>query len=754
MPVRKTLYSSWFRKILQNSKDKKQALEQEQILKEENLKKETAKINAEKERVRRRMEAERATDYETKPDSMKMDFRIENDDLDNLYIYEASEIQKLNADPYKDESKKAKNKRLKEEKAIAKAKEKQLKIEAKEKEKALKIRTEMEQEVSKAEAKEKEANEKIRIRNKQEMIAHQRKLENKERKYVNYLEKNKTQEEQKKARQEAAARREQEKRLELEYERQERLRREEEETIRRIEKKRRKASGSTPLTRFQEKFRTLMRIYSFQNLKDTINTYGYSYSMEEFLKQSIGILVVVAFIAWYSKLRGGYFFFVVAITLLSIPFLLYSWFNQLFSSKRFEMVQSYLSNILPIFMQKPKIRYALQEVKDMSQGQMENAIQHAIDYIDTTSTDENVMATALTFIETEFPNSRIKAVHKLLLDVEKGNSEEYAAICENMYVDVESWIRRVYSFQKELKQRRNSLIILCGFTLILNAIFTVMYSASEIFDGFTDTPAYQMSTLIFTSLVLLAIALILTKLHGSWLIYDSDEKEEIEDIKAYTYIHMKKPVAKKSDITTAILLACAGVFVIFGLGNKAGLLCFVMAFIFFNKGKMTWNSKKNRVSKSLMLEFPVWLRGVALNLHEMTVINAIKESQKTCSFCMKQEIDKFFEIYDENPTSIKAFNEFLAEYKIEDVQASMKVLFTIQSMSAEETQKQISMLITRNQELLTKTETIKNKDSLGSAEMLGYAPMVLLTAQLLVSMCLMFIHIMNYMNRVMEEGLS
>lgn len=84
----------------------------------------------------------------------------------------------------------------------------------------------------------------------------------------------------------------------------------------------------------------------------------------------------------------------------------------------------------------------------------------------------------------------------------------------------------------------------------------------------------------------------------------------------------------------------------------------------------------------------------------------------------------------------------------------MKVLFTIQSMSAEETQKQISMLITRNQELLTKTETIKNKDSLGSAEMLGYAPMVLLTAQLLVSMCLMFIHIMNYMNRVMEEGLS
>ena len=89
-------------------------------------------------------------------------------------------------------------------------------------------------------------------------------------------------------------------------------------------------------------------------------------------------------------------------------------------------------------MQKPKIRYALGEVRDMSQGQMEVAIGHAVDYIDTTTDDENIMSTALTFIENEFPNSRIKAVHKLLLDVENGNSKEYKSIVENMYVDVES----------------------------------------------------------------------------------------------------------------------------------------------------------------------------------------------------------------------------------------------------------------------------------------------------------------------------
>ena len=138
----------------------------------------------------------------------------------------------------------------------------------------------------------------------------------------------------------------------------------------------------------------------------------------------------------------------------------------------------------------------------------------------------------------------------------------------------------------------------------------------------------------------------------------------------------------------------------------------------------------------------------------MTVINAIEESTKTCSYCMKKELEKFFEVYNENPTSIRAFNEFLSEYKIEDVQASMKVLFTVQSMSEEETKNQIAMIIGRNQELLTKTETIQNKDSLGYAEMLGYAPMVLLTVQLLMSMFLMFMHIMEYMNLIMETGIG
>lgn len=128
----------------------------------------------------------------------------------------------------------------------------------------------------------------------------------------------------------------------------------------------------------------------------------------------------------------------VVLAVATIPFMLYAYFKQLYGVQRFEMVQSYLSNILPIFMQKPKYRYALEEVADMSNGLMNKVILHSLEYIDTNTDDENVTRTAMEFIETEFPNSRIASTHKLMLDIEQGNSENYTDICENMYIDIEA----------------------------------------------------------------------------------------------------------------------------------------------------------------------------------------------------------------------------------------------------------------------------------------------------------------------------
>lgn len=749
----KTVYSVWYRKILKNREANKLEKENAWLNSEEVKRLKIEQENALREAEKRRLEEINAQIRKQRSavrnEGMQRDARANRDDLDNFYVADKKREQDLTKALYDAESVFDKKKRLKEEKRINKLKAKQTRIEEKERNKALAARAKIEGQAKAVENKIAEEDTQTRINTEIRTINLNRRWEKEEKLALKEREKNKARELELKLNQERAQQKESLKLLQEEYKKQEKLRREEEIAEKKILAKRRKASGWTIWRRIGQRVRIFLKIYSFENLKNTINTYGYSYSISEFAKQSLGILAIVIGISTYSGLKGVYLFSIIALAIISIPFLLYAWFNQMFAGKRFEMVQSYLSNIIPIFMQKPKIRYALSEVRDMAQGQMQDAIGHAIDYIDTVSTDENVMQTALSFIETEFPNSRIRAVHKMLLDIENGNSKDYNAICENMYTDVESWIRRVYSFQKDLKNRRNSLIILCIFSLLLNAIFTSMYGTNEVFIGFTDRTIYQISTTIFIGLTLLTVALIITRLHGSWLIYDASEKDEIDNIRAYGYIHANTPSIKKNDLIFAILIGISGLIMWVFQRNTVIFLLLPLAVVFAMRAKIMWNSKFKRVSKTLMLEFPVWLRNIALNLHEMTVINAIEESTKTCSYCMKKELEKFFKIYNENPTSIRAFNEFLSEYKIEDVQASMKVLFTVQSMSEEETKSQIAMIIGRNQDLLTKTETIQNKDSLGYAEMLGYAPMVLLTMQLLMSMLLMFMHIMNYMSQIM-----
>lgn len=728
-------YSVWFNLILKNkdAKDEKRHNEEMEKLRQEHLR--LQRENELREERLRSVEADRR-EIRAKRSLLRQQEGIEK-------IERNSNIELT----------KAQKERLKDEKTIAKLRAKKLAEEEKEYAKIYNDRVQTDLDNYEDTAKTIETSNKAMTKNFIKVLKAQRKEEKKNVRILDAKERTRSRQLNEELKQQEKLKAKELEIQEAEYKRREKLRKEQAEMARKAEALRRKRTGETFWWRLEKKLRHFAKIYSFRNLRDTVNTYGYSYSFNEFSKQSIAIVLVVTTIAYISKVRGTYLIFLIIASMLSVPWLLYSWFNQMFNNKKFEMVQSYLSNILPIFMQKPKIRYSLGEVRDMANGQMQSAIDHAIDYIDTSSEDEDMMKTALSFIEAEFPNSRICSVHKLLLDIEEGNSEDYTPICENMYTDVEAWIRRVYSFQKDLKNRRTSLVILCLFSLLMNCMFTYMYSTSEIFDGFTERGLYQACTSIFIFLVLLVAALIMTQLHGSWLINDSSEKEEQENTDAYMYIHSHRPKVKKQDIFCAIFLVLAGIILVLGYKNKMAVVLFPFAFIFAFRTKISWNSKKNRVKKALMLEFPVWLRGVALNLHDMTVINAIRASKETSSYAMSQEIDKFFKIYDENPTSIRAFNEFLAEYQIEDVQATMKILFTVQSMSEKEIQNQTVMLINRNQELLTKTETIKNKDSLGYAEMLGYAPMILLTVQLLVSMVLMFMHIMEYMNNILADGM-
>ena len=195
----------------------------------------------------------------------------------------------------------------------------------------------------------------------------------------------------------------------------------------------------------------LIEKYNIRKLKSNINKYGYKYSTKDFILQSLGALAFIFIFAYLSKLEYRYVMFLVLIGLLLIPLILGAWFKQLYNIKRFSYLSEYLSNIIPIFIQKTKIRYALGEILGIVDGQMKESVSKAINYLDNTTNDKDLSKNALKIIEDDFPNSRLKSVHKLLLNVEDNNSTNFRDIATDLYEDIEKWIKRVFSFQKDLK---------------------------------------------------------------------------------------------------------------------------------------------------------------------------------------------------------------------------------------------------------------------------------------------------------------
>lgn len=487
----------------------------------------------------------------------------------------------------------------------------------------------------------------------------------------------------------------------------------------------------------------LIKKYSIKNIKTQINKYGYTYSTKDFLIEVLLILTTIFTIAYLSRLQLPYILTLIVITLILIPFMINAWFYQSYSIKRFEMLSDYLSNIIPIFTQKTKIRFTLGELYQICTDSMKSAIGRAIDYLDNTNDDPNIFENSLKIIEKEFPNSRVKSVHKIMLSVESANSVSFSSVCENMYIDIENWLKRVFTFQKELKNRRIKLLILCITTLLMNCVFVYIYVSNDYFNGFTDLLIYQLSTLFFIASILITMTLVLTKLNGEWLIedlnYSRDEKLKEEFI---NYKNGKKKL-NAFDIGMFIFNVIFSVYVYINFNIQFALLPLAVAFIALFSKPYKFKKIYKNLSKTLTIEFPIWLREISLTLNSFTVLNAIENSQNMASYPLRNEIKTFLDKAKKDPTSIKPYNDFLSDFDLEDARSSMKVLYAISNVGKDEIKDRVSNLIDRNQKMLDKAEKLKNDDSIGAIEAIGYLPIAFFSIEMLVSMFAMFTYMMS-----------
>ena len=487
---------------------------------------------------------------------------------------------------------------------------------------------------------------------------------------------------------------------------------------------------------------TLLSKLSIKNLKSSINKYGYEYKTRDIFLQFSVIITCIIVVGVISRLEMKYIMFLILLGIILTPIVILSVFNSIHSVKRFAILSDYLSNIIPIFLQKSKIRYTLSELYEITSYEMKDAIGEAIDYIDNTKNDIDLFKNALKIIENKFNNSRLIAVHKLLIDVENNNSINFKDIANDMSVDIENWIKRTYNFQKEVKSRKTKLLIICLLILFMNSIFVALYDNNSFFIGFTANPFYQLTTTIFISVVLIIATIILIRLNGNWLIEDIN-KNNNDYVKANYQTYTDGKTNKLLFILMSLIFLIASLYLYIKREVTSSIICLSFAIITYLKRDSKKKNAYKAINKALLYEFPRWLRDVCLKVNDMTVVNAIESTNNDVSYPLKLEIDEFVSKAKKDPTSIKPYNEFLSKYKLDDASNSMKVLYSINNVSKSETRDRVSNLIVRNQDLLATVEKIENDDEIVGVEAIAYIPTLIFCVQMIMSMFLMFSYMMQ-----------
>ena len=487
-----------------------------------------------------------------------------------------------------------------------------------------------------------------------------------------------------------------------------------------------------------------LKLLSFKNLNYTIQNYGYNYSFGRYMASIVILMAGIVASGYIFKLEFQTIVWLGFFAILLLPIIILSQIRFLHNNYRFEQMSTYLQEMITVFKVNPKILYSLKEVQDLytSPKGMKATIQKSIDYIEHNSeANDDFYKRALDLIEEDYPCTRVHSLHSLMLTVENQNSVNYHDAINDLYEDIQAWISRVYDYQIELKN------VKFQFTMVLLLTIGVASAMVNILPPtlitFIDNPVYQVSTAGMLAIFLAMFCFIQSKLNGQWLVNDIDKDDE-KILKSINYVeNFDEKKSKKQSIIKAVIVALVPLYGLYIGNNNLVVIGGLATILMYFWDTIQYRSHFKHIEKELQKQFPIWLRNVSLNMHNLVVTRAIKQSYPNAPAVLKYYLKDFINELEEDPVTIRPYANFLKKFYINDITSAMKSLYSIKQQNETNASKQISDLIIKNQSMMEKGERIRNENQLIGMNMMGTLPMIVGSLKLIVDMVLLIIDFMS-----------
>lgn len=471
--------------------------------------------------------------------------------------------------------------------------------------------------------------------------------------------------------------------------------------------------------------------FSLKKMKEEIYNYGYTYSNKMYALMILASICVTLGFAVLYRLKP-FCIAVVMITILGcVPSLIKARFKGAFQEKKFNEVDIYLHQMAFSFQKNPKIITALEDTSKVATGKLKKVLDKAIESINN-STSSRIYDEAFEIIQKAYNNSRVIALHKFMLKIET-NGGKYSTALNIMLTDIDNWVNRTYLEQKNVKDIKKITMIglVIGYAMGAFTIFFSKYMNSSQ-SLMTTQPIeqdfiYQMSSLIFICISVLFFTYTQSHYNYDWVTKTKNEKKIMDDYKSATEFDANKFRKKNILLYVIILLVAVAVALIDVIPyHKYISIGIVLLDIYMViSPSFTKKSAMNRTKLNIQEAFGEWLRDVSINLQDEPLMSAIQDTYETCPVVIKPELTIFLTRVINEPTAVEPYYEFLARFKILDINSAIRNMYSLSNADIDSADEQLNQLVERNYEIINKTEMSAMESSDAMMRFTEYIPVTL-----------------------------
>lgn len=427
---------------------------------------------------------------------------------------------------------------------------------------------------------------------------------------------------------------------------------------------------------------------------------------------------------------------VMVMALLLIPGLVRGYFKERYDAARFSDVDIYLHQISYSFTRTPKINMALRDVYEISSGNLKECIGKALEELQYGMGDR-VYDDALKIIEEEYDCTRIRTLHKFIISVEEKGGR-YAGAMEVLLEDFDRWVNNVYRYQEEIHKIKRDISVGIIISMVLAMLTTIMCNMLNMFSdktvSITDSVAYQSAAVVFVILCMSFFTYTRKHYRFDWLGKSRTDKQIVYDYNIVFKSDVWRLTIKLLPVWLVLIIAMAVLFI---FNMKLPAVCMLaIIIVLVSTPFLQKKGAQRRVKNDLYLGFTEWLRELSVNLENKPLLSAVEDTYDCCPVIMKEPLEKFICDIENNPSDVMPYYGFLGEFGVIDIQAAVRMLYSIGELEQDSMSATINAIVRRNYELSDKAELTRYMDSTSMMRFSEYVPTFFVALKMAVDMML------------------